>query len=76
MPTFADSLVSSTARPLNMRVRPDLVVRQTRYHGTPYWVIKDPVGHMEGVYTFRGQDGNLFEVTIPRFHLLYPNAIN
>jgi putative peptide zinc metalloprotease protein len=44
MPTFADSLVSSTARPLNMRVRPDLVVRQTRYHGTPYWVIKDPVG--------------------------------
>jgi putative peptide zinc metalloprotease protein len=44
MPTFADSLVSSTARPLNMRVRPDLVIRQTRYHGTPYWVIKDPVG--------------------------------
>src|SRR5687768_2337556 len=44
MPTFADSLLSSTARPLNMRMRPDLEVRQQRYHGTPYWVLKDPVG--------------------------------
>ena len=44
MPTLADSLVSSTARPLNVRMRPDLAVRETRYQGTPYWVIKDPVG--------------------------------
>ncbi|MEX2140212.1 MAG: efflux RND transporter periplasmic adaptor subunit [Pirellulales bacterium] len=44
MATLVDSLVSSTARPLTMRMRPDLDVRQVRYHGTPYWVIKDPVG--------------------------------
>ena len=44
MATLLDSMVSSTARPLNMRMRPDLEVRQSRYHGTPYWVIKDPVG--------------------------------
>ncbi len=44
MATLVDSLVSSTARPLTMRKRPDLDVRQVRYHGTPYWVIKDPVG--------------------------------
>ena len=44
MATLVDSLVSSTARPINMRMRPDLDVRQVRYHGTPYWVIKDPVG--------------------------------
>ncbi len=25
-------------------MRPDLAVRETRYQGTPYWVIKDPVG--------------------------------
>ncbi len=44
MATLADSLVSSTARALSMRMRPDLQVRHTRYQGTPYWVIKDPVG--------------------------------
>ncbi len=44
MPTLADSLVSSTARPLNVRMRPDLAVRETRYQGTPFWVVKDPVG--------------------------------
>lgn len=44
MPTLADSLVSSTARPLNVKMRPDLEVREQRYQGTPYWVIKDPVG--------------------------------
>jgi putative peptide zinc metalloprotease protein len=44
VPTLADSLVSSTARPLNVRMRPDLAVRETRYQGTPFWVIKDPVG--------------------------------
>lgn len=44
MPTLADSLVSSTARPLPMRVRPDLEVRRHRYQGRQFWVIKDPVG--------------------------------
>lgn len=39
-------------------------------------VIKDPVGYMEGTYTFQGQDSRLFKVLIPRFHLLFPCAIN
>lgn len=39
-------------------------------------VIKDAVGYMEGTYTFSGEDGRLFDVIIPRFHLLYPAAIN
>lgn len=39
-------------------------------------VIKDAIGYMEGTYTFAGQDGRLFEVIIPRFHLLHPTAIN
>ena len=39
-------------------------------------VVKDPIGYMEGTYTFQGQDGGHFEVTIPRFHLVYPAAIH
>lgn len=39
-------------------------------------VVRDPIGYMEGTYTFQGQDGSHFEVTIPRFHLIYPTAIN
>lgn len=38
--------------------------------------IKDPVGYMEGVYTFKSVSRNLFLVKIPRFQLLYPMAIN
>ena len=44
MPTLADSLVSSSARPLAIRMRPDLMVNQQRYQGRHYWVVKDPVG--------------------------------
>lgn len=47
-----------------------------RFQYTSGSVIKDPIGYMEGTYTFQGQDGSHFDVTIPRFHLLYPNAIN
>ena len=38
--------------------------------------VRDPVGYMEGTYTFVGVDGTPFLVQIPRFHLLYPMAIN
>lgn len=44
MATLADSLVSSSARKLAMRMRPDLSSRQHRYQGRIYWVIKEPVG--------------------------------
>jgi putative peptide zinc metalloprotease protein len=44
MPTLADSLLSSSARALGLRLRPDLIARRQRYQGQPYWVIKDPVG--------------------------------
>ena len=44
MPTLADSLMSSSARPLGLRMRPDLIARQQRYQGKLYWVIKDPIG--------------------------------
>jgi putative peptide zinc metalloprotease protein len=42
--TLADSLVSSSARKLAMRKRPDLTARQHRYQGRVYWVVKEPVG--------------------------------
>jgi putative peptide zinc metalloprotease protein len=44
MPTLAESLVSSSARKLALRMRPDLSARQHRYQGRVYWVVKEPVG--------------------------------
>jgi putative peptide zinc metalloprotease protein len=44
MATLRDSLVSSSARKLPIRKRPDLSARRQRYHGRAYWVVKDPVG--------------------------------
>ena len=44
MATLADSLISSTSRPLTLRMRPDLTSKQQRYHGRSYWVLKEPVG--------------------------------
>ena len=43
MATLAESLVSSTSRRLTLRMRPDLTARQQRYHGSTYWVVKEPV---------------------------------
>jgi putative peptide zinc metalloprotease protein len=42
--SLTDSLVSSSARRLAMRARPDLTARRHRYQGRSYWVVKDPVG--------------------------------
>ena len=39
-------------------------------------VIQDPIGSMEGTYTFRGQDGKFFEVQIPKFELMYPMIVH
>lgn len=44
MATLAESLVSSSSRPLTVRKRPDLVSSRHRYQGTGYWVLKEPVG--------------------------------
>ena len=39
-------------------------------------VIHDPIGTMEGSYTFRSEQGQFFSVSIPRFELLYPLIIH
>jgi putative peptide zinc metalloprotease protein len=52
MVTLADSLVSSSARHLPMRMRPDLTALQHRYLGQLYWVVKEPVG----LHYFRFQE--------------------
>ncbi len=52
MVTLADSLVSSSARVLPMRARPDLTALQQRYLGQVYWVVKEPVG----LHYFRFQE--------------------
>jgi putative peptide zinc metalloprotease protein len=44
MATLADSLNSSTARALAVKMRPDLVTEQGRYQGQLYWIVKDPLG--------------------------------
>ncbi len=52
MATLADSLVSSSARRLPIRKRPDLTARRQTYLGQSYWVVKEPVG----LNYFRFQD--------------------
>lgn len=44
MVSLADSLVSSSARKLPIRVRSDLQAKRTLYLGRSFWVLKDPVG--------------------------------
>ena len=44
MVTLNDSLVSSSARRLTIRVRPDISARKQYYLGQSYWVVKEPVG--------------------------------
>src|SRR5271155_3179122 len=44
MVTLHDSLLSSSARSLSLRRRPDLIARRQHYLGRSYWVVKDPVG--------------------------------
>ncbi|MCB0321728.1 MAG: Co2+/Mg2+ efflux protein ApaG [Bdellovibrionales bacterium] len=39
-------------------------------------VIQDPLGRMEGMYTFRAVDGVYLEVPIPGFDLHYPVIIH
>ncbi len=43
MATLAESLTSSTRRPLSLRMRQDLLVQRQTWHDREYWVIKDPL---------------------------------
>ena len=44
MVTLHESLVSSSARQLPIRKRPDLTARRQTYLGRSYWVVKEPIG--------------------------------
>ncbi len=44
MATLADSLRTSSGRPLLLRKRPDLEASEQRYQGMSFWVVKEPVG--------------------------------
>ena len=65
MPTLAESLVSSSSRPLTVRRRPDLSANRQRYQGTGYWVVKEPVGlqyfrfHEEEYFILQMLDGHV-----------------
>ncbi|MCL2305556.1 MAG: hypothetical protein FWC43_09455 [Planctomycetaceae bacterium] len=52
MVSLADSLVSSSARKLPIRVRSDLEAKRCLYLGRSFWILKDPVG----LKYFRFQD--------------------
>jgi putative peptide zinc metalloprotease protein len=65
MATLAESLISSSSRPLTVRKRPDLSASRHRYQGTGYWVVKEPVGlqyfrfHDEEYYILGMLDGHV-----------------
>ena len=44
MVTLTDSLVSSSARKLPIKVRTDLESKKQQYQGRSYWIVKDPIG--------------------------------
>ena len=52
MVSLADSMLSSSARALPIRKRPDLSARKHYYLGKTYWIVKDPVG----LHYFRFQE--------------------
>jgi len=47
-----------------------VLVRGSPYKYTSWTVIHDPIGSMEGLYTFLSDAGEFFDVSIPRFDLL------
>jgi putative peptide zinc metalloprotease protein len=65
MTTLAESLVSSSSRPLTVRKRPDLKSSRHRYQGAGYWVLKEPVGlqyfrfHDEEYFILNMLDGHV-----------------
>lgn len=65
MTTLADSLISSSSRPLTVRKRPDLRSSRQHYQGAAYWVVKEPVGlqyyrfHDEEFFILNMLDGHV-----------------
>ncbi len=60
MVTLRDSLLSSSARKLPIRKRPDLVSQRQHYLGRSYWVVKDPVGL--NYYRFQEEEFAILEM--------------
>ncbi|MGC4002628.1 MAG: hemolysin D [Pirellulales bacterium] len=60
MATLAESLNSSTARALAVKKRPDLVVERHRYHGQPYWIVKDPLAL--SYYRFQEEEYSILQM--------------
>ncbi len=44
MPTIVDSMTPSSHRPVPLRVREDIIIKQITYQAKGSWVIKDPAG--------------------------------
>ncbi|QDV65774.1 site-2 protease family protein [Crateriforma conspicua] len=65
MTTLAESLVSSSSRPLTVRKRPDLTGSRHHYQGAAYWVVKEPIGlqyfrfHDEEYFILNMLDGHV-----------------
>jgi putative peptide zinc metalloprotease protein len=80
MATLADSLVSSTARKIPLRMRPDLIVRRQVLLGQRCFAVKEPLG--PAYFRFREEEFALLQLLDGRSSLddikqraerLYPN---
>lgn len=75
-------IVKSNGVPLAEVVGPGVVGEQPEIDSggeftyTSGAVIEDPIGSMQGKYTFRTTDGHYIEANIPCFDLLYPTALH
>ena len=75
-------MVKSNGVPLAEVVGPGVVGEQPQIESgeeftyTSGAVIEDPVGSMQGKYTFRRNDGRYIEANIPCFDLLFPSALH
>lgn len=56
-------------------VQPHLAPGES-YTYTSSTVIHNPCGEMRGTYTFETPAGRAFEVTIPRFDLIFPGIVH
>lgn len=67
MVTLQDSLLSSSARMLPIRKRPDLIARRSNYLGHSYWILKDPVGL--NYYRFQDEEYAILQMLDGRISL-------
>lgn len=71
-------IVCSGGKPLAEVIGPGVVGEQPEiipgasFSYTSGAVIEDPIGSMQGSYTFRSEAGNFFQANIPKFDLFYP----